>query len=150
MGPPIFVPSGRWSPLWRVSGRGSNRGIVSNVHVSARANYQEHLTVRTFSGLLERPREGLHDAGLVAMVLGQSVPHDVRLPFTSTVEEIQLPISIGETEVVEFRCFSAPSNWIAIGAIDERWVEIHAIGIEFDGMELERISDVEGIPDNRF
>lgn len=122
--------------------------MLSKVHVSAQASYESHLDVTTFRNN-QGAKDGLHDQGLVAMVLGQSVPYDVQLPFSSRVEEIRMRISLG-TEDLDFRCLVAPRNWIALGQIEDRWVQIHATGIDHDELSLERLSDLERILENRF
>ena len=147
-GAPIFVPSGKWSPLWRLGGVGRSNGEVSSVRVSAQEGYERHLHVTTFTSN-RGAAEGLHEQGLVAMVLGGSVPHDVQLPFSTKVEQIQIQVSLEGDDDIELRCLVAPRNWIALGSIANRFVQIHAIGIELDGLVLEK-PDLDRILENSF
>ena len=143
-GPPIFVPSGKWSALWRHDGAGRSNGKVSNVHVYARDGYESHLRVATF---LENrgAADGLHEQGLVAMVLSGSVPNDVHLPFSAKVEEMQILVSVEGSQVTKLRCLVGPRNWIAVGPIENRFLQIHGTGVEHDELVLEKISNLDRI-----
>jgi hypothetical protein len=149
-GAPVFVPGGKWWDRWRFGGKGRSNGTLTNISVGAQRGYESSVYVTTYASN-RGAAEGLHDQGLVAMVLGQSVPHDVRFPFTSTVEEVSLAISLEDGRKVSFRALKAPRNWIALGQIDERWIQIQAIGVGLhETFKLERISDLDRIPENRF
>lgn len=72
-GVPVFVPGGKWWDRWRFSGKGRSNGRVTNISVRAQRDYESSMNVTTYASN-RGAAEGLHDQGLVAMVLGQSVP----------------------------------------------------------------------------
>jgi hypothetical protein len=149
-GPPLVVPSDAWAPGWYVSGVHHTRSLraedseVVGVVVSAPIA-GGHVTITTHgSSWPTQPR-----VIEVSNVLQASVPEDVELPFTVTVDESNVELSLdGEPHV--FRVLATRWAWMAETRVGERTVSIAGRGALPPTVALETLADLSTVPASRF
>jgi hypothetical protein len=87
---------------------------------------------------------------LVTNALSQAVPKNVTLPLTLTVEEVEVSVPVDSSGTARFRIFIAGKSWAGVGEIEDRWVRVQGIGVDLDDLALEGLTDLEGIPEDRW
>jgi hypothetical protein len=147
MGAPLYVPGGRFGD-WKLSGHGGG-GSVNRILVSASADAADDDRRATLEIETTTRPDQTWPSWLVSRVLTRSVPHDISFPWTVTVDQHDVAISVDEA-AVPFTLIDTGTAWLAFATVGERWVFVEGCDTPIEDVELRRIDDVENLPDDHF
>ena len=139
LGPPLYVPGGRFGERWRARGHGSDSNGVTSVVVSS-----DSVEVRTSS------RAGdSQPFALVFSVVISLISPDISFPFTVTIDERPDTIVV-DGDPVPVTVIDSGRAWAATCQIGGRWVVVSARDVPIADVSLTRVDDLAGLPDDRY
>lgn len=142
MGPPLYVPVGRFS-AWRTGGHGGSNGKTNHLSVvTTDRSGREQLEVDTTTNASQTEAWSM-----ATNLLLRSLTHDVSFPWTVTITERHISIPVDGVPI-EMRMLESGSAWVAVGRIGDRLLKIEGRDIAPTAVEIEAVTDPE-LPDFR-